>query len=36
MTEHNSKVYLFLAVAGLFWMIWRLLVARILFERSKE
>lgn len=29
-------VYLFLAVAGLFWMIWHLLVARILFKRAKE
>jgi hypothetical protein len=29
-------VYLFLAVAGLFWMIWHLMVARVLFKRSKE
>jgi hypothetical protein len=29
-------VYLFLAVAGLFWMTWHLLVARILFIRAKE
>ena len=29
-------VYLFLAVAGLFWMTWHLLVARILFKHSKE
>lgn len=29
-------VYLFLAVAGLFWMLWHLLVARILFNRAKE
>ncbi len=29
-------VYLLLAVAGLFWMIWHLLIARILLRRSKE
>jgi len=29
-------VYLFLAVAGLFWMTWHLLVARLLFKHSKE
>jgi hypothetical protein len=29
-------VYLFLAVAGLFWMIWHLLVAQILLRLSKE
>ncbi len=29
-------VYLFLAAAGLFWMIWHFLVARILFKRAKE
>jgi len=29
-------VYLFLAVAGLFWMIWHLLVARLLLGLSKE
>lgn len=29
-------VYLFLAVAGLFWMTWHLLVAWILFKHSKE
>jgi hypothetical protein len=29
-------VYLLLAAAGLFWMIWHLLVARILFKRAKE
>ncbi len=29
-------VYLLLAVAGLFWMIWHLLIARILLKRSKE
>jgi hypothetical protein len=29
-------VYLFLAVAGLFWMTWHLLVARILYKHSKE
>jgi len=28
-------VYLFLAVGGLFWMIWHLLVARILFKYAK-
>jgi len=28
-------VYLFVAVAGLFWMIWHLLVARILFKLSR-
>ena len=29
-------VYLFLAVAGLFWMTWHLLVARVLYKHSKE
>jgi hypothetical protein len=29
-------VYLFLAAAGLFWMVWHLLVAQILYQRSKE
>ena len=29
-------VYLFLAVAGLFWMTWHLLVAWILYKHSKE
>lgn len=28
-------IYLFLAAAGLFWMIWHLLVARILWQRAK-
>lgn len=31
-----APVYLLLAAAGLFWMIWHLLVARILFQRLKE
>ncbi len=28
-------VFLFLAAAGLFWMLWHLLVARLLFKRSR-
>lgn len=31
-----APVYLFLAAAGLFWMLWYLLVARVLFQRWKE
>ena len=31
-----APVYLFLAAAGLFWMLWHLLVARVLFQRWKE
>lgn len=30
-----APVYLLLAAAGLFWMLWHLLVARILFQRLK-
>lgn len=29
-------IYLFLAAAGLFWMIWHLLVARMLWQRAKQ
>lgn len=29
-------VYLFLAAAGLFWMIWHLLIARMLWQRAKQ
>lgn len=29
-------IYLFVAAAGLFWMIWHLLVARILWQRAKQ
>jgi hypothetical protein len=29
-------VYLFLAAAGLFWTIWHLLVARVLWQRAKQ
>lgn len=31
-----APVYLLLAAAGLFWMLWHLFVARILFQRLKE
>jgi hypothetical protein len=31
-----APVYLLLAAAGLFWMLWHLLVARVLFQRLKE
>ncbi len=31
-----APVYLLLAAAGLFWMLWHLLVARILFQQLKE
>ena len=31
-----APVYLLLAAAGLFWMLWHLLVARVLFQRWKE
>jgi hypothetical protein len=33
---HNLPIYLFLAAAGLFWMLWHLLIARILLQQSKE
>lgn len=32
----NQPIYLFLAAAGLFWMLWHLLVARVLLKLSKE
>lgn len=31
-----APVYLLLAAAGLFWMVWHLLVVRVLFQRLKE
>ncbi len=31
-----APVYLLLAAAGLFWMLWHLLAARVLFQRLKE
>jgi hypothetical protein len=31
-----APVYLLLAVAGLFWMLWHLLIARFLFQRLQE
>jgi hypothetical protein len=33
---HNLPIYLFLAAAGLLWMLWHLLIARILLQQSKE
>lgn len=31
-----APVYLLLAAAGLFWMLWHLLIARVLFQQCKE
>jgi hypothetical protein len=33
--QPGAPMYLFLAAAGLFWMIWHLLAARLLFKHSK-